>query len=114
MSNEFQYLLGQATKGRVSRREFLGRAAALGVSASAASSMLASSVSAQTPVKGGLLRSGMQGGESTNTLDPALALSEVPLVVNSNWGETMVDVDPDGNIDFRVAEEMSSSADAMT
>lgn len=114
MSNELKMLAKQAAAGKVSRRDFMGRAAALGVSAGVASSMLATSAAAQTPVKGGMLRAGMQGGESTNTLDPALAASEVPFTVNTTWGETLLDVDPGGNLDMRVAEEMSSSPDAKS
>jgi peptide/nickel transport system substrate-binding protein len=54
----------------------------------------------------------MQGGESTNSLDPALALSEVPFQVNMTWGEMLVDVNPDGSLDMRIAEEVSSTPDA--
>ncbi len=112
MSNELNYLLKRAARGLMSRREFVGRAGALGVSAAVASSMLATAARAEGPVKGGLLRAGMQGGESTNTLDPALAASEVPFAVNMLWGEMLVDVNAKGEIDYRIAEEISASADA--
>jgi peptide/nickel transport system substrate-binding protein len=112
MNDQMNYLLTQAAKGRMSRREFMGRAAALGVSAAVAGSMLAGAARAQTPVKGGTLRAGLQGGESTNTLDPALAASPVPFSVNMTWGEMLVDVAPDNTIDYRIAEEISSNADA--
>ena len=112
MSNQLNYLLARAAKGLMSRREFVGRAGALGVSAAMASSLLASAVRAEEPKKGGLLRAGMQGGESTNTLDPALAASEVPFAVNMLWGEMLVDVNAKGEIDYRIAEEISSSPDA--
>ncbi len=114
MNDELRYLLNRTVSGKVSRRHFMGRAAALGVTAGVANSMLATATAAQTPVKGGFLRAGMQGGESTNSLDPALAASEVPFTVNNMWGETLVNVDAGGNIDFRVAQEMSSSPDAKT
>ena len=42
MSNELNYLLSRAAKGLMSRREFVGRAGALGVSAAMASSLLSS------------------------------------------------------------------------
>ncbi len=112
MNEQMNYLLAQAAKGRMSRREFMGRASALGVSAALASSMLATAARAEGPVKGGTLRAGMQGGESTNTLDPALAASEVPFMVNMTWGEMLVDVAPDNTIAYRIAEEISSNADA--
>ncbi|MBC2836387.1 ABC transporter substrate-binding protein [Paragemmobacter straminiformis] len=112
MSNELNYIVKRAAKGLMSRREFMGRASALGVSAMMANALLASAVRAEEPKKGGLLRAGMAGGESTNTLDPALAASEVPFLVNMTWGEMLVDVTPAGEIDYRLAEEVSSNSDA--
>lgn len=112
MSNELNYLLSRAAKGKMSRRDFVGRAGALGVSAAVAGSMLTTAAHAEGPVKGGLLRAGMQGGESTNSLDPALAASEVPFAISMTWGDMLVDVSPDNTIDYRIAEEISSNADA--
>jgi len=57
MNDELKYLAGRAAQGRVSRRAFMGRAAALGISAGMAGNMLASAVSAQGAVKGGTLLS---------------------------------------------------------
>jgi peptide/nickel transport system substrate-binding protein len=59
-----------------------------------------------------MMRVGMQGGSSTDSLDPALAASEVPFQVNMTWGETLVDVELNGQLGLRVAEEVSSNADA--
>ncbi len=112
MSSELNHLLKQAVAGRMNRRDFVGRAGALGVSAAVAGTMLTTAARADEPVKGGLLRAGMQGGESTNTLDPALAASEVPYVVSMTYGDMLVDVSPSNEIDYRVAEEISSSPDA--
>ena len=112
MNDEFKYLLSRTARGLHSRREFLGRAGALGVSAAMANSLLASAVRAEGPKMGGLLRAGMAGGESTNSLDPALAASEVPFQLNQTWGEMLVEVNPDGSLNMRVAEEVSSTPDA--
>ena len=112
MSNEVNQLARMAAKGRISRREFVGRAGALGVSGAMAGSLLATAVRAEGPVKGGVLRAGVQGGQSTDSLDPALAASEVPFMINSTWGETLVDVELNGTLGMRVAEEVSSNADA--
>ena len=99
MTDQLSHLARMAAKGRMTRREFNSRAAALGVSAAVASSVFATAARAEEPKKGGLLRAGMQGGESTNTLDPALAASEVPFAVNMLWGEMLVDVNAKGEID---------------
>ncbi len=113
MSQELKYLLTLAAQGKYSRRAFLGKAAAAGISGVVANTLLASAVRAEGPKKGGLIRTGVAGGESTNSLDPALAASEVPFQVNMTWGEMLVDVGPSGELDMRVAEEVSSSPDAM-
>ncbi len=111
MADQLNKMASMVAKGAMSRREFNTRAAALGASSVLASSMLASAARADTPVKGGTLIAGIQGGESTNSLDPALAASDVPFMVNSTWGEMLVDVD-NGELKMRMAEEVSSNADA--
>ena len=112
MSIELNHLLKTAAKGLISRREFVGRAGALGVSAAMAGTLLTTAAKAEEPKKGGLLRAAMSGGESTNSLDPALAASEVPFMVNLLWGDTLVEVNEKGEIVHRIAEEVSSNADA--
>jgi peptide/nickel transport system substrate-binding protein len=110
--DDLRKLLNQAASGGMSRRTFLQRTTALGVSAGLAAALYGRRAEAQEPVKGGTIKVGMQGGESTNSLDPALAASEVPFQVNMTWGEMLVDVTPDGQIEHRIAEEHSSNADA--
>ncbi|TRD23262.1 ABC transporter substrate-binding protein [Palleronia caenipelagi] len=113
MKKELDMLARKALQGQLGRRDFMARAAALGLTASAASSLLGQPASAQ-PVKGGTLRMGLGGGESTNSLDPAAALSQVPFHTSRTFGETLVDVNPDGSFDFRLAESVEPSADATT
>ena len=112
MNDQLEYLSARAAAGKMSRREFMSRAAALGVSAIVANSMLATAAKAAGPVKGGTLKLGASGGESTNTQDPALTASEVPLYNLRHWGETLVDVGADGNLEMRMAESVEGSADA--
>ncbi|MEP2640995.1 ABC transporter substrate-binding protein [Roseobacter sp.] len=114
MNDELKSLSTRVTKGLMTRREFVGRAAALGVTAAVANTMLASSAKAEGPVKGGTLRIGLSGGESTNTQDPAAAASEVPVTNLRMWGEPLVNTAPDGALDFRAAESVEASADAKT
>src|SRR6185312_2748835 len=112
MSNELEYLSHRVAAGRLTRRDFLGRAAALGVTATVANSMIASAVMAAGPVKGGTLKAGLQGGESTNVLDPALDLTQVNFNFSKCWGEMLVDINPDGSIDYHIAESIGSNDDA--
>ena len=71
MSNELDHLSRLVVSGRLSRRDFLGRAAALGITALGANTLLAGAATAQAPAKGGILRAGMVGGAATDSLDPA-------------------------------------------
>lgn len=112
MSQELEFLSRRVAVGKLSRRDFLGRAAALGVSAAFANTLLDSAARAQGPVKGGMLKAGLQGGEATNSLDPATFLSQVPFNFGKCWGEYLLAVTPDGGIENRIAEEVSSSDDA--
>jgi len=112
MSNELNHYLAQVARGQMSRRDFMGKASALGVSAGLAASMLGSAAQAADPVKGGVLRAGVQGGQSTDSLDPALAASDVPFMINMTWGETLVDVELNGQLGMRIAEEVSANATA--
>ena len=69
--SELDYWTGRLLKGAVSRREFMGRAAALGASSLSISTMLASAdaFAAETPKNGGTLRLGLGGGSTTDSID---------------------------------------------
>jgi peptide/nickel transport system substrate-binding protein len=112
MTNELEYLGALVARGRMSRRDFLGRATALGVSATFASTLLGRAALAAGPVRGGTLKAGMVGGESTNSLDPATFLSQVPYAFGRQWGELLVELTPDGGLEPRIAQEWSASDDA--
>ncbi|MFZ1682182.1 MAG: ABC transporter substrate-binding protein [Rhizobiaceae bacterium] len=114
MSDELFYLGHRVARGALSRRDFLGRAAALGVSAAFANTILSNAARAAGPVKGGILKAGLVGGESTNSLDPATFASQVPYSFGRMWGELLVELNPDGSLENRIAEEFGSSADAKT
>ncbi|SMR83483.1 peptide/nickel transport system substrate-binding protein [Aliiroseovarius halocynthiae] len=114
MKNELEYLSKRVADRKLSRRDFMGRASALGVSAAAASTMLSSAALAAGPKKGGTMKLGMMGGESTNTLDPAPAATQVPGMNLRLYGDQMVDVAADGSVEMRLAESVESTPDAKT
>ncbi len=114
MNDELRYLLKRAAQGKYSRRAFIGKATALGVTGAMANTMLASAVRAEGPKRGGHLRLGIQGGESTNSLDPALALSQVPFNYLRQCGDTLVNIDPNGELEMRLAEEVAPSNGGAT
>ncbi len=114
MKDQLDWMKLRVAQGRMTRREFLGRAAALGVATVAAQSMLAEAVAAAEPRRGGHLKLGSVGGESTNSLDPALAASQVPYAVLGHFTDTLVDITPEGEVEPRLAEKVDSSPDAKT
>ena len=112
MSQELEYLSQQVALGRGSRRDFLGRAAALGVSAATANALLSTAAQAAGPRNGGTLKLGMQGGAATDSMDPALAANQVTFSVNRAWGEELVRLSATGQLEPRLATEWHSSPDA--
>ncbi|NSY38431.1 twin-arginine translocation signal domain-containing protein [Leisingera sp. ANG59] len=109
-----QYLASQAAAGKLSRRDFLGKAAALGFTAVSANLLLSTAAKAAGPQKGGTIRLGLQGGSTTDSLDPALVTNTVGLMVTRLWGETLVELADDGGIEGKLAESYEASADAKT
>ena len=117
MNDQLDTLREKVTSGLMTRREFVARAAALGVTAAMANAMLAAEARADAhakPVAGGTFRMGVQGGESTNTQDPASWASDVPIAIGQLWGETLVTTTPEGPLEPLVAESWEGSADAKT
>jgi peptide/nickel transport system substrate-binding protein len=112
VSNELEFLSQRVALGKLSRRDFLGRASALGVGAAFANTLLVNAAKAAGPVKGGILKAGLQGGESTNSLDPATFTSQVPFCFGKLWGETMLELSPESGIEYRIAESYGASEDA--
>lgn len=111
MSDELNWLVNRAQTGKMSRREFLGRTTALGVSAALAGALYSKSAYAE-PKKGGTIRVGIVGATSTSdSLDPALASGVGQMVSNACWGEQLVEMTADGTVDMRIAEDVSSSDD---
>src|SRR4051794_18729991 len=112
MTNELDYLSRRVAAGKLTRPDFLGRAAALRVGAAFANGLLATAGYAETPVKGGTLKAGLQGGSATDSLDPATWQSQVPYFFGRQWSEQLVQVDAKGVVQPALAEEWGASKDA--
>lgn len=108
---EFDSILAQAKAGKLSRRQFLTRTTVLGLGAGLATALFGKVTHANEPKKGGLLRVGLTGGESTDTLDPALAGDVLAIMAGMTWGEKLLDVTPEGALDLRLADDVSSNAE---
>ncbi|ASJ74236.1 ABC transporter substrate-binding protein [Granulosicoccus antarcticus] len=114
MSMSLEQLGKLVVAGKLDRRTFMKRAAAMGAGVALSNGLLSQAALAQEPVSGGLLKLGSAGGESTNSLDPATASSSVPFINGHQWGDVLLDIADNGGIENRLAEEYGSSADAKT
>ncbi|MEZ5888239.1 MAG: ABC transporter substrate-binding protein [Paracoccaceae bacterium] len=112
MKDDLAKLLDFIDSVGLSRRSFLTRSAAFGATAVMGTALATRRASAEEPKKGGILKMGLGGGESTDTLDPGLADSPVPFSVNRQWGDTIVNVTADGQIEPRLAESFTSNPEA--
>jgi peptide/nickel transport system substrate-binding protein len=110
--NQWEELQRAVNNGRVSRREFMRRAAALGVATSLASGVLAKAGFAQTPVKGGHLRIGAAGGSTTDSMDVRTYLDTVIINISTSIFDGLVEVDDKNQIQPELLETLEPSDDA--
>ena len=83
--------------GSISRREFLERISAIGLAAALSPMLFNSPVRAAVPKKGGRLRLGLNGGATSDTLDPGIQLAMMPqTLVYGTLGNSLVEIDADG------------------
>ena len=113
MSDKLKQLGKEAALGRMSRRNFLGKAGMLGAALPFAGTMLSGNAFADGPKKGGHLVLGLVGGGATDSLDPALNLSQVTFHFGYCWGETLVETSPtDGTVTPHLAESFEAERGA--
>lgn len=106
-----KWLIGEVERGRMSRREFLGRTSALGIALSAGAGLF-QKAQASSPKKGGHMRLAMGHGATTDTLDPATLTNGLQWVVAYGVANTLTELDAQGNLVASLATEWSSSPDA--
>jgi peptide/nickel transport system substrate-binding protein len=96
--NNWDELQKAARTGKLTRREFLGRAAALGVTTSLASGAMATmSFAADAPKKGGTLRLGLAGGSTTDSMDVRTYTDSFMMNVGAAIMNATIEIDPDNN-----------------
>jgi len=106
------YLRWLLTQRGVSRREFMTRAAAVGVTSAMASALFTQSARAQTPKKGGTLIIGVDGGSSSDSLDPGTYSSSYMQVVGHQFGNCLVEIDSKGQAIPELAESWEAKPGA--
>ncbi len=112
--SEFEFLKRQHELGRISRREFLGRAAAAGAGAALLGTMVASvdAHAAATPRKGGSLRLGLGGGSTTDSLDPRVWTDSVMVVAGASHYNALVEPAADRSSTPELAESWEAKPGA--
>ena len=94
------------------RRSFLAGATALGATGLLLPSTAVFAQAAE-PKRGGHLKLGIDGGASTDTLDPALSSGSATFVIVNTWGDTLVESHPESGAPLpSLATEWGSSPDA--
>jgi peptide/nickel transport system substrate-binding protein len=111
--NQWEELQRAVTDGRVSRREFMRRAAALGVATSLASGVLAKAGFAATPTKGGTLKIGMAGGSTTDSMDVTTYTDTTIINISTSVFDGLVEVDDKNQIQPELLETLEPSDNAQ-
>jgi peptide/nickel transport system substrate-binding protein len=107
--SELDYLASMVAKGAISRREFLGRAAALGATSALSASLLSTAAFAAAK-KGGFARFGMSDGSQTDSLDPATwPGSFTQCALGGAMCNNLTEIMPDRSVSGDLAESFESS-----
>ena len=107
---ELEFLL---TKGKITRREFIARASALGLMAAVSPALLTTPAKAAQPKRGGRLRIGVDGGSTTDSLDPAPSASTMASIIClGQLYNLLAEIDAKGNAVPELAESWEASPDA--
>lgn len=100
-------------QGKITRREFLARVSALGISVTLSPLSLNKKAHAVAPKKGGRLRAALSGGSTSNTLDPAI--SDDIYTSCLFWGTLhnyLTEINNDGRLIGELAESFEASDNA--
>ena len=107
--NELEKLFNQ---GKITRREFLARASALGIGAAMLPTMLSTPAIAASPKKGGRFRQALASGSTSDTLDPATYMDDYVFSLGWQIRNNLVEIDHKGNVIPELAESIEPSSDA--
>src|SRR5271155_4339901 len=109
--NELDNWNRRLIKGAISRREFMGRAASLGASGLAISTLLASAdaIAADAPKNGGVLKLGLAGGSTTDSLDFRTTTDSVMIDANHGIWNCLAEWGQDGKPHPELAESWEAT-----
>ena len=101
-----------AIGGQMSRRAFMERAIALGMTTAAAGALWSGNVMAGTPASGGFFRTGVTDASTTDTLDPGSAAGAFMIHVNRCCRTYLTELTPTNTLGSDSAESWEASPDA--
>ena len=99
-------------EGKINRRQFLARAAALGLTAAVSPALLSRPAGAAAPKKGGHFIQAITGGSTTDSLDPASHTSSWNINVEFQLRNCLVEIDHKFQPQPELAESWESTPDA--
>jgi peptide/nickel transport system substrate-binding protein len=111
--DEIRWLEGQLRREHLTRREFVGRASALGLTLASAG-VLADRARAGEPQKGGTLQLGLGGGSASDSLDPRSYTDAVAAVAGFSAFNPLTEIDAEGRVQPELAESWEPEPDART
>jgi len=106
------WLQENVVAGKITRREFIAKMAALGVVAALPITLNHKPAEAATPKKGGVLNLAMGHGSTTESYDPATLASGFQTVMTRAMNNTLTEIDPDNKLAPSLAESWESTPDA--
>ena len=112
--NDAQSLVTDLQSGRMSRREFVKGAVALGMTAALANTLSISVAQAATPKRGGRMTLAMGHGSTNDNLDPALIENGWQWTAMFGICNTLIELSAKGDLVPSLAESWESSADLKT
>lgn len=97
---------------RVTRRDFLAFAGAMGLSTAMGSALWSGRALAAGPTRGGHMVSGLNDANTSDSLDPGLFLGTYMICVSRAFRDSLVNVGQDNSMEPALAESWEASPDA--
>jgi peptide/nickel transport system substrate-binding protein len=112
--SEIEILNKLYSNGKISRREFIVKTSALGLSVAVSPVLLSKKAQAAKPKKGGIVKIGWSDGSVSDSLDPSLMNQPFPMLMSYFIWDKLVDLDINGVPRSELAESFEPSADLKT
>jgi len=109
---KLDWMASRLSAGKMTRRDFIGSATAMGLGAVFVTSLADKAFAASGPRKGGTLKAAMGHGESGDTLDPASLFNGYQWALNYAFRNTLTQIGVGGSLDPCLATSWEASSDA--